>query len=139
MRRRSPISEAASSGSEIDLTPMLDVVFIMLIFFIVTASFIKEAGIEVNRPEADTADKRENVTILVAVSADNEIWIDRRRIDVRSVRANIERLRAENPKGSVVVQADNKSHTEIVAKVIDAARAAGAYDVVLSTLEGAGR
>jgi biopolymer transport protein ExbD len=119
--------------AQIDLTPMLDVVFIMLIFFIVTASFIKEAGIEVNRPEASTADPKENVNILVAISATNEIWMDQRRVDARSVRANIERLHAENPKGAVVIQADNESNTETVAAVLDAAREAGVYDVSLAT------
>tara|TARA_R110000823_G_scaffold119998_20_gene244586 strand:- start:22776 stop:23180 length:405 start_codon:yes stop_codon:yes gene_type:complete len=121
--------------AQIDLTPMLDVVFIMLIFFIVTASFIKEAGVEVNRPEASTSQPVENVNILVAVNANNEIWMDNRRIDVRAVRANIERLHAENPKGAVVIQADNKSNTETVAAVLDAAREAGVYDVSLSTDE----
>lgn len=119
--------------AQIDLTPMLDVVFIMLIFFIVTASFIKEAGIEVNRPEASTQEPKENVNILVAISATNEIWMDQRRIDVRAVRANIERLHAENPKGAVVIQADNESNTETVAGVLDAAREAGVYDVSLAT------
>ncbi len=119
--------------AQIDLTPMLDVVFIMLIFFIVTACFIKEAGIEVNRPEASTADPKENVNILVAISATNEIWMDQRRIDARAVRANIERLHAENPKGAVVIQADNESNTETVAAVLDAAREAGVYDVSLAT------
>ena len=134
--RGSHLREAASGGeTEINMTPMLDVVFIMLIFFIVTASFIKEAGIDVNRPEAETAQRQETAPILVAVSASNEIWIDRRRIDVRSIRANIERLSAENPKAGVVVQADNKSHTKTVAAVIDAARAAGFYDVILSTVD----
>ncbi|MFV0276673.1 MAG: ExbD/TolR family protein [Parahaliea sp.] len=113
----------------------MDVVFIMLIFFIVTASFIKEAGVEVNRPEASTAQPKENVNILVAVNANNEIWMDKRRIDVRAVRANIERLHAENPKGAVVIQADNKSNTETVAAVLDAAREAGVYDVSLATDE----
>jgi biopolymer transport protein ExbD len=123
----------AEDEAQIDLTPMLDVVFIMLIFFIVTASFIKEAGIEVNRPEASTAEPKENVNILVAISATNEIWMDKRRIDVRAVRANIERLHAENPKGAVVIQADNESNTETVAGVLDAAREAGVYDVSLAT------
>lgn len=121
------------NASEIDLTPMLDVVFIMLIFFIVTASFIKEAGIEINRPEASTANKKENVNILVAVSASNEIWIDKRRVDKRSVRSVIERMHAENPKGAVVVQADLQSNTETVTAVIDSARAAGVVDVSLAT------
>ena len=124
---------AAEDEAQIDLTPMLDVVFIMLIFFIVTASFIKEAGIEVSRPEASTSQPKENVNILVAISATNEIWMDKRRIDVRSVRANIERLHAENPKGAVVIQADNQSNTETVAAVLDAAREAGVYDVSLAT------
>ncbi|CAA0116139.1 Biopolymer transport protein ExbD [Halioglobus japonicus] len=119
--------------AQIDLTPMLDVVFIMLIFFIVTASFIKEAGVEVNRPEASTAQPKENVNILVAITATNEIWMDKRRIDPSAVRANIERLHAENPKGAVVIQADNESNTETVAGVLDAAREAGVYDVSLAT------
>ena len=119
--------------AQIDLTPMLDVVFIMLIFFIVTAAFIKEGGIEVNRPEASTSQPKENVNILVAISATNEIWMDKRRVDVRSVRANIERLHAQNPKGAVVIQADNLSNTETVAAVLDAAREAGVYDVFLAT------
>ena len=90
--------------TEINLTPMLDVVFIMLIFFIVTASFVKEAGIDVNRPDAPTAVVQENANILVAINDRNEIWIDRRRVDPRAVRANIERLHAENPpkyKGNI--------------------------------------
>ena len=131
--RRNAKNASADDGAEIDLTPMLDVVFIMLIFFIVTASFIKEAGIEVNRPDASTASKAENVNILVAVSANNEIWIDKRRIDKRAVRSVIERMHAENPKGAVVVQADKQSNTETVTAVIDASRAAGVYDVSLAT------
>ena len=131
MRRMNSV--ATEDEAQIDLTPMLDVVFIMLIFFIVTASFIKEAGIEVNRPEASTSEPKENVNILVAINANNEIWMDKRRIDVRAVRANIERLHAENPKGAVVVQADNKSNTETVAAVLDASREAGVYDVSLAT------
>lgn len=124
------------NASEIDLTPMLDVVFIMLIFFIVTASFIKEAGIEVNRPEASTSQKKENVNILVAISGGNEIWIDQRRVDERSVRSVIERLHAENPKGAIVIQADKNSNTKTVTAVMDAARAAGVFDVSLATEEG---
>jgi len=131
MRRTNKV--AAEDEAQIDLTPMLDVVFIMLIFFIVTASFIKEAGIEVTRPEASTSQPKENVNILVAISGTNEIWMDKRRIDVRAVRANIERLHAENPKGAVVIQADNQSNTETVAAVLDAAREAGVYDVSLAT------
>ncbi|WP_144391947.1 ExbD/TolR family protein [Pleionea sediminis] len=118
--------------SEINMTPMLDVVFIMLIFFIVTASFVKESGIEVNRPEAKTAQSKEKANILVAISPMNEIWIDKRRIDPERVQANIERLHAENPQGSVVIQADKKATTEVLVKVMDAARAAGVFDVSLA-------
>ena len=86
MRKHSKAG-AEENSSEIDLTPMLDVVFIMLIFFIVTASFIKEAGVEVNRPDASTSSKKENVNILIAVTGTNEIWIDKRRVDKRAVRS----------------------------------------------------
>ena len=119
-------------AEEINTTPMLDVVFIMLIFFIVTASFVKEAGIDVNRPEAATAVKKERANILVAISDKGEIWINKRQIDVRAVQANIERLKAENPQGSVVIQADKKATTDMLIKVMDASRAAGAFDVSIA-------
>ncbi|MFD2632174.1 ExbD/TolR family protein [Idiomarina piscisalsi] len=121
--------------SNIDMTPMLDVVFIMLIFFIVTASFVKEAGIDVNRPDAATAVQKNRANILVAISDNNEIWINKRQVDVRAVQANIERLYAENPQGSVVIQADEESNTRVLIKVMDAARSAGVYDVSVATDE----
>jgi biopolymer transport protein ExbD len=121
--------------SEINITPMLDVVFIMLIFFIVTATFVKEAGIEVNRPDAATATKAENANILIAIGANNDIWIDRRMIDIRSVRPNIERLHAENPQGSVVIQADKESKTDTLIQVMDAARQAGVFNVSIAANE----
>lgn len=132
--RRSMISQASQDEENaIDLTPMLDVVFIMLIFFIVTASFIKETGIEVNRPEASTAVSKKNANILIAINNNNEVWIDKRRIDIRAVRANVERLHAENPKGSVVVQADLKATVETLTAVVDASREAGVFNVSVST------
>ncbi|MEX1664615.1 ExbD/TolR family protein [Zhongshania arctica] len=131
--RRNKRAGTEDNPSEIDLTPMLDVVFIMLIFFIVTASFIKEAGVEVNRPDASTSSKKENANILIAVTATNEIWIDKRRVDKRAVRSVVERMHAENPKGAVVIQADKASTTETVTAVIDASRSAGVYDVSLAT------
>ncbi|QPG05217.1 biopolymer transporter ExbD [Salinimonas marina] len=121
--------------AQIDMTPMLDVVFIMLIFFIVTASFVKEAGIDVNRPEASTAVKKDRASVLIAISAENEIWINKRQVDARAVQANIERLQAENPQGTVVIQADNKATTETLIKVMDASRAAGVYDVSIAAKE----
>ena len=119
--------------NEINLTPMLDVVFIMLIFFIVTASFIKEAGLDVNRPDAPvTETKPEDANILVAITANDEIFIDRRLIDPRAVRANIERLHAENPKGSVVIQASKQSTNKMLVTVMDAARQAGVYNISMA-------
>ena len=123
MRKRRFSGDAASDDEgAVDLTPMLDVVFIMLIFFIVTATFIKESGIDVNRPDASTSEQKDNTTVLVAINADNSIWIDKRRVDIRSVRANIERLHAENPEGGVVIQADELASVKTFAGVLDAAR-----------------
>ena len=115
---------------------MLDVVFIMLIFFIVTASFIKEAGLDVNRPDAPVTESQpEKANILVAIGPNNDIWIDRRQIDIRSVRPNIERLHAENPQGSVVIQADKESKTDTLIQVMDAARQAGVFNVSIAAQE----
>jgi biopolymer transport protein ExbD len=122
----------AGDDSEVNLTPMLDVVFIMLIFFIVTASFVKEAGIDVNRPDAATAERKEKGNILVAITADNQIWIERRQVDPRALRANIERMHAENPHGSVVIQADEESKNKLLVQVMDAARMAGVKDVSIA-------
>ena len=121
--------------AEVNLTPMLDVVFIMLIFFIVTASFVKESGIDVNRPDASTATIKERGNILVAITENNQIWIDRRQVDVRSVRANIERLHAENPQGAVVIQADENSKNGLLVQVMDAARQAGVFNVSIAANE----
>jgi len=118
--------------SEVNMTPMLDVVFIMLIFFIVTASFVKEAGVDVNRPPAQTAVSKAQGNILVAITENGQIWIDRRQVDPRSLRANIERLHAENPQGSMVIQADAKSQNHLLVQVMDAARLAGVSQVAIS-------
>jgi len=135
MRHLSQMLQDQDEKEEIDMTPMLDVVFILLIFFIVTASFVKEAGIDVNRPEAATAVKKERANILVAISDKGDIWINKRKVDIRSVQANIERLKAENPQGTVVIQADKKSTTDTLIKVMDSARAAGVYDVSIAAQE----
>ena len=119
--------------NEINLTPMLDVVFIMLIFFIVTASFVREAGLDVNRPDAPmTQSKPEDSNILVLINANDEIWIDRRLIDPRAVRANIERMHAENPEGSVVIQANKSSTNKMLVEVMDASRQAGVYNISIA-------
>src|SRR5690554_3531491 len=121
--------------TQIDMTTMLDLVFIVLIFVIVTASFVKESGIDVNRPEAATAVQKDRANILVAISDTGEVWINKRQVDVRAVQANIERLYAENPQGSVVIQADKKATTDVLIQVMDAARAAGVFDVSIATQE----
>ena len=120
------------SESEVNLTPMLDVVFIMLIFFIVTASFVKESGIEISRPGASTATRKERGNILIAISANDQIWMNRRQVDPRALRANIERAHAENPQGSVVIQADKAAKTGLLVQVMDAARNAGVKDISLA-------
>ena len=121
--------------SNIDITPMLDVVFIMLIFFIVTATFIKESGTQVNRPAAFTAALQDKASILIAIDENDEVWVDRRQVDVRGLRSIIERLHAENPRGSVVVQADKASRNEVLVEVLDAATRAGVSDVAIATAE----
>ena len=119
--------------SEVNLTPMIDVVFIMLIFFIVTASFVKESGIDINRPDAATAERKEKGNILVAISAEGQIWIDRRQVDPRALRANIERMHAENPHGAVIIQADQESKNKLLVQVMDAARLAGVKSISIAT------
>ncbi len=119
--------------SEINLTPMLDVVFIMLIFFIVTATFIKEAGIQVDRPDTVTADSQDDAAILIAISPADEIWIDRKERDPRALPDIIKRLHAENPKGSIVIQADEGSTHEMLIIVLDAAKAAGVTNVAIAS------
>ncbi len=128
LRRRKREAEE----SEINMTPMLDVVFIMLIFFIVTSSFVKEAGIDVNKPDAVTAERKERGNILVAISERGRIWINKREVDIRTVRANIERLHAENPLGGVVIQADRESKNGLLVAVMDAARQAGVDEVSIA-------
>lgn len=133
MRRGFSNLAAQTEEDGIDITPMLDVVFIMLIFFIVTASFVKESGIEVNRPDANTSSAKPSASILIAINELGEIWINKRKIDEGQVRANIERLHAENPQGTVVVQADEEARTKVLVAVMDAAREAGVNDVSLAT------
>ena len=125
--------------SQIDLTPMLDVVFIMLIFFIVTATFVNEQGLDVNRPPPapdipPPPDVKKNA--VFEITETSEVYLiedERRRIDVRAVRANVERIRAENPEASVVVQASPKAKTEVFVKISDQAREAGVYNISLLT------
>ena len=122
--RRSLISQAVEEKDEPNITPMLDVVFILLIFFIVTANFIKEPGLEINRPDSETAEVTENAAILIAIG---------RRIDVRQVKANVIRMIAENPQGTVVIQADEKSTADTIIDVMDEVREAGVIDISIAS------
>ncbi len=131
---RDNVRKAPEQGQAIDLTPMLDVVFIMLIFFIVTASFIKTPGQEVDKPSAETAEFL-TTSVLVAITANNEIYIDKKQVSENEVKLNITRLHAENPKGGLVIQADAKSRLEKVAFVADVAKAVGIARIAVSTLE----
>jgi biopolymer transport protein ExbD len=118
--------------SEINLTPMLDVVFIMLIFFIVTAVFVKDPGVEVERPEALTAFQAGAGSIYVAVTPQDEIWIDRDVIEPTEVRYAIERLHQESPEAGVVIKADSDARNELVIRVMDAAKAAGVNEIIIA-------
>ena len=135
MRRRRHIEEM-SAEADINITPLLDIVFIMLIFFVVTTSFVREAGIEVNRPAAQTAERKEHTSILIAIAPNGEVWIDRRVVDVRSVRAAIERLRAENPEGAVVIQGDREAQIGLLVQVMDQVRKAGVGNVSIAATPG---
>ena len=129
MRRRVDLDEEEAG---INITPMLDIVFIMLIFFIVTTSFVKETGIEVNRPNAQTAVRNERGNILIAITESGGIWMDKRKIDVRAVRANVERMLAERPEGAVIVQADKFSQAGVMVTVMDQVRLAGVKNVSIA-------
>jgi biopolymer transport protein ExbD len=125
--------KAEDEGMAIDLTPMLDVVFIMLIFFIVTASFVKEVGVHIEHQQSaqNQEENKEQKNILIKVMADNQVWLENRRIDIRSVRANVERLHAENPKAAVIIQADPQATNDTLVKIADQSREANVFDVSL--------
>ncbi len=120
-------------AADIDMTPMLDIVFIMLIFFIVTTSFVKESGIDVNRPTAQTATRKEQGNIIVAIKANGDVWIDKRLVDIRAVRANVSRLHAEQPLGSVVIAADKETRVKVLTQVMDQVRLAGIMNASIAT------
>ena len=118
--------------AELDMTPMLDVVFIMLIFFIVTTSFVKESGVSVSSSQAQTASQQESVNIFIAITAAGEVWVDRRPVDPRSVRAIVARLHADNPEGSVIIQADEDAATGMLVEVMDQVRLAGVEKIAVA-------
>jgi biopolymer transport protein ExbD len=123
---------ARQDEPEINITPMLDIVFIMLIFFIVTTSFTKETGADIIKPMADQAVRLQKGTILVGVRSNDEVWMNKRRIEVREVRAMVERAKAENPEGSVVIVADKGSRIGVVTQVMDQVKLAGIQGIAIS-------
>ena len=128
------VLDTPEEDSDVNVTPLLDIVFIMLIFFIVTSTFIKEPGVEVLRPPAETAEDT-RPAILVAITAENEIWIDKEEVELDAVGVVVQRLRAENPKGGAVIQADEGSEAQTIVDVMDQLSAAGVSQVVISTEE----
>tara|TARA_E500000178_G_scaffold158052_1_gene157791 strand:+ start:476 stop:880 length:405 start_codon:yes stop_codon:yes gene_type:complete len=130
MRNRTKTSD--DQGQAIDLTPMLDVVFIMLIFFIVTATFIKLPGVDITKVDTQTSDPYKKVGILVAVSGNNEYWIDKKRVEGSGLKLNLTRMFNDNPKGGMVIQADNEADIESLARVADVAREIGITPVAIS-------
>jgi len=132
MRRRANRSSIEQSA-DIDMTPMLDIVFIMLIFFIVTTSFVKESGIDVNRPNAQTSETKAKGNIIIGIKANGDVWIDKRLVDIRAVRPNVSRLHSENPLGSVIIAADRDTKTHVLVQVMDQVRLAGITNASIAT------
>ncbi len=122
----------------IDMGPLIDMVFLLLIFFVVTTSFVKESGVDVQRSTAATAEVKERGNIMVGLTVEGEVWFDGDRVDVRSVRAHVERALAEDPESGVVIVADKKSETGLVVQIMDQCRLAGAKDVSLAANRGDG-
>lgn len=114
---------------ELNMTPLIDMVFILLIFFIVTTSFVKEAGVEINRPVANTAVVNESTSLIIGITESNEIWIEGKIYDIRSVRGYMNRFLAETPEGAVVITADKECYSGLLIKVLDSCREAGATNL----------
>jgi biopolymer transport protein ExbD len=139
MRLRAHRQYEDESETGIDLAPMLDFVLNLLIFFIITAVFVKEIGITVSRPSSKQQPQEQTKkikTILIAIRADGEIWVDRRVVDLRAVRANVERFHAESPESPVVVIADKEAPTGVLVQVMDQVRQGGIENVSIAATAG---
>ena len=130
-RRKRAVPESDQTG--IDLTPLLDVVFIMLIFFIVTAAFTRESGIEISKPKASTSNQLEGQSIVITIDKENQIWLENRNIDIRAVQNHISRIQSDNPKASIIIGADKQSLTEVLIAVMDASRRAGVTNISIAS------
>lgn len=135
MRQRLNL-DMMDSDAEIDMTPMLDIVFIMLIFFIVSTSFVREAGVEIERPASSTAEVKESQGVMLAITADDEVWLDRQPVDVRMIRPTLERLKVEQPDLGVMIQADKNAKTGLLVDVMDQVKLSGIEQVAVATREG---
>nr|WP_250658814.1 biopolymer transporter ExbD [Alkalimarinus coralli] len=120
------------------MTPMLDIVFIMLIFFIVSSSFIREAGVDINRPTANTAEQKESAGIMIAITPEGQIWLDQKQTDIRMIRPTLEKLKVEQPDVAVMIQADRNARTGTLVKVMDQVKLSGIEQVAVATKNGAG-
>ena len=125
-------SKRETAAESINMTPLIDMVFILLIFFLVTASFTKESGIDVNRPTAQTAVREEQGSMVIGISNKGEIWMDNQQIKLRSVRAHVEHLHAQNPEGTVIILADDNTRTGLTVEVLDQVRLAGVSNVSIA-------
>ncbi len=121
-----------AQGVELNIAPLIDMVFILLIFFLVTTSFVRETGVDVERPTAATAVAKQQTSILIAVTRENQIFMDKREVDLRTVRAHVERALAENPEAGVVIVADRESQTGVTIEVMDGCKLAGAKNVSIA-------
>ncbi|MBA4503085.1 ExbD/TolR family protein [Marinobacterium marinum] len=137
MRQRLNL-DMMENDAEIDMTPMLDIVFIMLIFFIVSTSFVREAGVEIERPISSTAEVKESQGVMLAITATDEVWLDRQPVDVRMIRPTLERLKVEQPDLGVMIQADKDAKTGLLVEVMDQVKLSGVEQVAVATREGAG-
>lgn len=124
--------------AELNIAPLIDMIFILLIFFLVTTSFVRESGVDIERPSAATALTKEQASILIGLTEDNRIFMDNREIDIRAVRAQVERAIAENPDGEIVIVADRGSRTGMVVRLMDECRIAGAENVSIAARSEAG-
>lgn len=127
-----PARRAKRQRMELNMAPLIDMVFILLIFFLVTTSFVKETGVDISRPVASTAVSKERANILIGITKDNLVFMDKREIDIRAVRANVERSLAENSEGAVIIVADKDSSTGIAIMAMDACRLGGAKNVSIA-------
>lgn len=131
-------AEAEYEVVHINVVPLIDVMFFLVLFFVATSSFVKETGIEVNRPSAQTAVVQEKGNIVVSVTRNGDIWIDRRKVDLRAVRAHVERLMVENPDSTVILAADSEAPTRLLVQALDQVRLAGVVNVAIAASEASG-